>query len=96
MLGLLGIGLALILGIGMRIAAVCGVALLALMWLAEFPLAQHTSGGEPSGSTNPFMDSHAVYAIAIVAVALSGAGSTWGLGERWARLPIVDQHAWLR
>ena len=96
MIGLLGIGVALIAGIGLRIAAVCGVALLALMWLAEYPPAQHTSGGAPSQSTNPFMDYHAIYAVGVVAVALCDAGSTWGLGGWWARQPLVERHAWLR
>ena len=38
MLGLLGIGLALMLGIGLRVAAVAGTTLLMMMWAAEVPL----------------------------------------------------------
>src|SRR5689334_13811757 len=48
MLGLLGIGVALIAGIGLRIAAVAATAMMAMMWIAEYPLAQHTSKGEPT------------------------------------------------
>src|SRR3954453_18328552 len=48
MLGLLGIGVALILGIGMRLAAGAATLMMAMMWFAEFPLAQHTSDGKPS------------------------------------------------
>src|SRR6187402_3969966 len=37
MLGLLGIGLALIAGVGLRIAAGAAVVMMALMWIAEWP-----------------------------------------------------------
>lgn len=39
MLALLGVGAALILGIGLRAAAVAGIALVAMMWLAVYPPA---------------------------------------------------------
>lgn len=48
MLGLLSVGLAAVLGIALRPAATAGTVLLAMMWLAEFPPAQHTSAGAPS------------------------------------------------
>ncbi|MEV6492341.1 DoxX family membrane protein [Actinoplanes sp. NPDC051633] len=95
MLGLLGIGLALILGIGMRIAAVAATAMMAMMWIAEWPLAQHTSAGEPSGSTNPITDYHYMYAVGAIVLALTYAGHTWGLGRLWAKLPFVQKHRWL-
>jgi thiosulfate dehydrogenase (quinone) large subunit len=95
MLALLGIGVALILGIGMRIAAGAAVVLLAMMWFAEYPLARHTSTGEPSGSTNPITDYHFVYAVGTVVLALTYAGHTWGLGKWWASLPIVQKNRWL-
>ncbi len=94
MLALLAIGVALIAGVAMRVASICGVALLAMMWLAEFPPAQHTSGGTPSGSTNPITDYHFIYAVVLVVLALTHAGSTWGLGRAWARLPFVSRHSW--
>ena len=81
MLGLLGIGLALILGVGLRLAAVAGVILLALMWFAEFPLAQHTSAGAPTMSTNPIVDYHFIYAVVLVVLAETGSGRVWGLGR---------------
>jgi thiosulfate dehydrogenase [quinone] large subunit len=95
MAGLLGIGIALILGIGLRIAAVSGTLMLLLMWAAEWPLARFTSAGEPSMSTNPIVDYHIIYALAMVAVALTYAGNTWGLGRLWARLPFVQRSRWL-
>ncbi|MDP4510511.1 DoxX family membrane protein [Nonomuraea turcica] len=81
MAGLLGIGLALVLGVGTRIAAATGGLLLVFMWAAELPLAN-----------NPFMDDHIIYAIVLIGLALANAGITLGLG----RLPIVQQNAWLK
>jgi thiosulfate dehydrogenase [quinone] large subunit len=80
MAGLLGIGVALILGIGMRIAAVAGAIMLVLMWTAELRL-----------ENNPFMDDHIVYALVLVALAIYGAGRTWGLGRKWEDLAIVQR-----
>ena len=96
MLGLLGVGLTLILGVLMYAGAAAGVALLGLMWVAEFPLAQHTGSGSPSGSTNPFADYHYIYAIVLVVLALTAAARTWGLGQWWAALPVIRRHPWLR
>jgi thiosulfate dehydrogenase (quinone) large subunit len=87
MLGLLGIGLALLAGIGLRVSATAATAMMALMWLAEWPPA--------SGSSNPVVDYHLVYAVAAVVLALTYAGHTWGLGRRWAALPLVRKNRWL-
>ncbi|HWH32282.1 MAG TPA: DoxX family protein [Egibacteraceae bacterium] len=84
MLGLLGIGAALILGIGMRAAAASGVLLMTAMWAASLRL-----------DNNPFMDDHLVYAIVLVALAMFGAGRTWGLGRAWEKLPLVQRHRYL-
>ena len=84
MAGLIGIGAALILGIGTRIATVSAVLLLALMYLASFPL-----------ETNPIVDEHVVYALAIAALGLLGAGDVYGLGRTWKALPIVQRKHWL-
>lgn len=84
MAGLLGIGVALTLGIGMRIAAASGAILLTSMWAASLRL-----------ENNPFMDDHLVYAIVLVALAIFGAGRTWGLGRAWERLPLVQRHRYL-
>ncbi|KAB2976706.1 DoxX family membrane protein [Streptomyces sp. SS1-1] len=96
MLGLLGIGAALLLGVGLRLAAVAGTVMMALMWMAEWPPARHLSDGSPSMSTNPFADYHLVYAVVLIALAAAGSGAVWGLGEAWARLPFVARHPWLR
>jgi thiosulfate dehydrogenase [quinone] large subunit len=96
MLGLLGVGLTLILGVLMYAGTAAGVALLGFMWLAEFPLAQHTSAGVASGSTNLFVDYHYIYAVVLVVLALTGAAQTWGLGRGWAAQPVIRRHPWLR
>ncbi|NUO42919.1 MAG: DoxX family membrane protein [Streptomyces sp.] len=95
MLGLLGIGLALIAGVALRLAAFAGTAMMALMWIAEWPPAKHLSDGSVSMSTNPFADYHLVYAVVLIALAAAGAGATWGLGRAWSRLPFVGRNRWL-
>ncbi|GAA3434952.1 DoxX family membrane protein [Kutzneria kofuensis] len=96
MLALLGIGLAVTLGVALRISAVAGTILLVLMWAAEWPLSTTTAAGAPSGSTNPLIDYHIVYALVLIVAALFGAGVTWGLGGRWERLAVVRNNPWLR
>jgi len=96
MLGLLGIGVALVSGVALRLAAVAGTAMMALMWIAEWPPAKHLSDGTLSMSSNPFVDYHLIYAVVIIALAVAGAGATWGLGKVWATLPIVRDHTWLK
>ncbi|MEU8651274.1 hypothetical protein [Streptomyces sp. NPDC048737] len=96
MLGLLGVGAALVAGIGLRLAAGAGTAMMALMWMAEWPPAQHLSDGAPSMSTNPFADYHLVYALVLIALAAASAGDTLGAGRRWAALPFVRDNGWLR
>lgn len=88
MLCLLGVGVAVMLGIGLRISAVAGSLLMALMWTAEWPLLQ--------GSTNPLVDYHVIYALVLITCAVLLAGDTWGLGRRWARIPLVQRFGWLR
>jgi thiosulfate dehydrogenase (quinone) large subunit len=78
MAGLLGIGVALIAGAGLKIAAWTAALLLFLMYLAQFPL-----GAE--GMTNPLIDSHWIEALGIAVLAATLAGDTWGLGKWWGR-----------
>ncbi|MEU9140996.1 hypothetical protein AB0D33_34445 [Streptomyces sp. NPDC048404] len=96
MLGLLGIGLALLAGVALRIAAVAGTAMMTLMWVAEWPPARHLADGSPSMSANPFVDYHVIYAITLIVLAAVAAGDVLGLGRPWERLPIVRDHGWLR
>jgi thiosulfate dehydrogenase [quinone] large subunit len=95
MAGLAGIGIAVTLGIGLRLSAIAGTVMMLLMWLAEFPLDRFTATGEPSMSTNPLIEYHVIYALVLIAAAMTHAGNTWGLGKRWAALPVVQRQHWL-
>jgi thiosulfate dehydrogenase (quinone) large subunit len=57
MMGLLGIGVAYVLGIAMRAATYSGVVLVVLMYLAAIP-PEH----------NPLIDEHIIYAFAFVSL----------------------------
>jgi thiosulfate dehydrogenase (quinone) large subunit len=96
MLGLAGVGTALLLGIGLRVAAGAGTLMMLLMWAAEWPLARFTDAGEPTMSTNPVIDYHIIYALVLIVLAITAAGTTWGLGKAWAKLDIVEKNPWLR
>jgi thiosulfate dehydrogenase [quinone] large subunit len=85
MLGLLGIGVALTLGAGMRLAGITGFVLYVLMWAASFPL-----------ENNPVIDEHVLGAIGVAVLALTLAGDTWGLGRWWARTDVVRRYPILR
>ncbi|MBM3696643.1 MAG: hypothetical protein FJW79_12060 [Actinobacteria bacterium] len=80
MAALAGVGLALLLGIGMRLAAVSGGLLMLCMWSA---------GLWPQ--SNPFVDSHIIYALVVVVLAVTASGHTWGFGERWGRTRLVQR-----
>ena len=90
MIGLAGIGLALMLGMGTKIGAWSGVAMLAMMYTS------HAWPGTVAGASNPFLDEHIVYAVTglgIVYVELQR--QAVGLGSWWRRLPIVQKNNWL-
>ena len=82
MLGLLGIGVALVLGIGLRIAAVTGTALLLMMWAASMPL-----------ENNPLVDDHIVYASVLWVIAAGRrelSAAKW-----WTNQETVKKNKWL-
>jgi thiosulfate dehydrogenase [quinone] large subunit len=81
MIGLAGIGTALIAGIAIRIAAASGALLLVLMWSAVLP-----------PENNPFLDDHLIYALVLIALALVKAGHVFGLGRAWERLPLIQRY----
>lgn len=83
-------------GVALRITAVAGAVLLILMWAAEWPMAQFDSTGAATGSTNPLIDYHIIYALGLVVVGAVGAASSWGLGKWWSSRPIVAAHPALR
>ncbi|ADD43100.1 DoxX family membrane protein [Stackebrandtia nassauensis] len=85
MLGLAGIGIAMILGIGMRIAAIAAAIQLVLMWSVALPPAN-----------NPLIDDHIIMAILVIGLAYANAGDTWGFGKPWSRTGLVQSWPVLR
>lgn len=88
MFGLLAIGVSLITGCGLKLTAIAAVLLLALMYLAEFPL-----GADAGLYTNPLFDDHWVMALAVIVFWFTRAGDTFGLGHWWGG-KVGD--SWLR
>ncbi len=84
MAGLLGIAVALLLGIAMKPACIAGATLVMLMWSAALP-----------PQNDLFMDDHVIYALLLIGLAAVGAGNTLGLGKRWARTGLVRRYGWL-
>jgi thiosulfate dehydrogenase [quinone] large subunit len=84
MLALLAVGIAMILGIGMKIAGYSGAALMLLMWTSIIP-----------PKTNPILDDHVVYAILFFALTTVKAGQWLGLGKWWINTPVVKKFPFL-
>lgn len=80
MLGLLLIGLALLLGIGMKIAVTTGSILLFMMWAAVLP-----------PKSNPMFDSHIAYIFALLGIYFSNSQQKWGLRNWWVNQDIVKK-----
>jgi thiosulfate dehydrogenase (quinone) large subunit len=80
MLGLAGIGIALVLGVFMNLASASGALLMVLMWTAVLP-----------PENNLFMDDHLIYAGVLGLLALLHAGRYLGLGTMWERVPFVQR-----
>ncbi|MER7443777.1 hypothetical protein [Micromonospora avicenniae] len=85
MLGLAAIAIALLAGVGLRVAAVAGGILYVMMWTVVLP-----------PENNPFLDDHLINAAMLAGLALTAAGDTWGFGRMWARLPIIRRWPWLK
>lgn len=81
MLALLLGGIALILGIGIKLATAGSAVLLLLMWLATFPPERH-----------PFFSEHIIYILGLGVVWLSNEGQRIGLGSWWRTLPLVRRY----
>ncbi|KGM13841.1 hypothetical protein [Cellulomonas bogoriensis] len=85
MIGLFGIGIAMLLGAGLKIAAVTGTLLMFFMWLSQVPFVL--------GGTNPVMTTHWLEAALLIIAATTLAGDTLGVGKIWAR---IVGNSWLR
>jgi thiosulfate dehydrogenase [quinone] large subunit len=84
-IGLLAVGVAVILGIGLWVSAVAGGLLLIMMWTAVLP-----------PENNPFLDDHIIYTLVLFVLAAIGAGRFVGIGAAWERLTLVQRAPWLR
>ena len=82
MVSLALIGIALILGIGVRLASVGGI-----LWLAAFYL-----GTAIWPEHNPFLDDHIVEIVVLVGILLANAGRYYGLGKVWQRTALVKRY----
>lgn len=80
MSGLLLVGVALMLGVLVRLAAFFGSLMLLLMWLAVLP-PEH----------NPFLDEHLIYILILMGMVLSKAGNCLGLGKWWSGNNLVKK-----
>ena len=81
MIGLLLIGVALIFGIGMRIATITGSLLLLMMWSAALPPAN-----------NPIIDDHIVYIFVLLALSATNNQQVIGLRSWWTKQAIVKKY----
>lgn len=79
MLALLLIGLALLLGIGMKIGTISGSVLMFLMWAASLP--------KPNDIFQ--IDDHLVNILVLLLLLLLKAGQVAGLGRWWANTKLV-------
>ena len=84
MAALLGAGVGLMLGIGMRISCVGASILLLSMFLAVAPWSKYVDkGGSTVASNNPLLDEHIIYASTLMLLMFVCAGRYWGLGRWW-------------
>ena len=74
MIGLLFIGVALVLGIGMKITTYSGVLLMILMWSSLLPPENH-----------PIVDDHIIYAFLFLILNYINAGDILGFGKHWKK-----------
>lgn len=89
MMGLLGVGAAMMLGMGVRIAAWSGLAMVTLMYLSHPPMF-----ADPHG-TNPLLDAHVLEGAVLLLMGLTNAGLHLGLGKWWQGQAVVKKNGWL-
>jgi len=82
MLSMLLIGTALILGIGVRLASLGGIAWMAVFYTATAIWPEH----------NNFVDEHLINMLVLAGLFLANAGRYYGLGKAWQRVEFVKRH----
>lgn len=82
MLGLLGIGISLLFGVGLRIAGYSGALMMIFMYLAAF-----------TPENNPLIDDHLINAAVFLLIAhLPQIGENFGIGKWWKSQAIVKKY----
>lgn len=84
MVGLLLIGLALLFGIGMKVAGYAGALMMLLMWTSHLPPRQ-----------NPIIDDHIIYLLIFIAFTFIKAGQWFGAGKWWSQTKLVKSWPFL-
>lgn len=85
MAGLAGIGIALVFGVAVRLAAWSGALMMALMWGASLPL-----------ENNPVVDDHVVYATILLVIAWALPQQKLSLAKWWQGQSFVKKNTWLQ
>ncbi len=85
MLGLLFIGITLTFGIAVRLGALAGVCMMALMYSALIPPENH-----------PFIDEHLIYMLVMFLLMFSESGKYFGLSNQWAQTKLVQKYGFLK
>src|SRR3989344_4264783 len=84
MLGLLLLGSALILGMGMKLATHAGALLMLLIYLAVLP-----------PTNNLLLDDHIIYGLVLLLLYQVKAGEVWGYGKEWKKSRLVKKYRFL-
>lgn len=84
MLGLGAVGVALVTGVCLRLAAIGGTLVMGGIYLSSLPL-----------SNNPLIDDHVIYILVGWLLAAIGAGTVVGLGSWWQARSFVRGRRWL-
>lgn len=84
MLGLLGVGVAFIVGIGIRIASIAGSLMMFLIYLSLFP-----------PENNPLIDEHIIYILVLLFLGQT-TSTPFSLGSWWQEQKIVKRYPILR
>ncbi|MGN7862410.1 hypothetical protein ACTJI8_17640 [Microbacterium sp. 22303] len=85
MLGMGGVGIALLAGVATRIATVSGIALMLTLRIAVW-----------ESPNNPIVDEQIIYALVLVALSITPAARRLSLNARWQQLSLVRRVPSLR
>ncbi|EKD86963.1 MAG: hypothetical protein ACD_37C00089G0001 [uncultured bacterium] len=83
--GLLLVGAALLLGIGMKIATYSGALMMFLIYLSLFP-----------PENNPLIDEHIVYITILIGLAIRSEKKKFGFGKKWSEIKLVKKYPILK